>query len=80
MGQRCASRHFMQRAVSLPTIVFLPSHLTSVCAKVFPADVVELTDLGAAHPGEEGLGLVRARAIQAVGNRVVDPVHLVVGM
>ncbi len=34
----------------------------------------------ATHPGEDGLGLVGASAVQAVGNRVIDTVHLAVSV
>lgn len=80
MGQRGACRQRVQRAVSLAAVIFLPSHLAGVGAQVFAADVVVLPDFGATHPGEEGLGLVGASAVQAVGNRVVDPVHLIVSV
>jgi hypothetical protein len=36
--------------------------------------------LGAAHAGEEGLGAVRAGAVHAVGDRVIDDFDAVAGV
>jgi hypothetical protein len=44
--------------------------------KVFPVNVVMLADLGATHLREERLGRVRAGAVRAIGDRVIDAVHL----
>jgi hypothetical protein len=48
--------------------------------KVFPVNVVMLADLGATHLREERLGRVRAGAVRAIGDRVIDAVHLIVSV
>lgn len=39
-----------------------------------------LADLSPADAGEEGLGLIGASSIEAVGHRMVDPTHLPVSV
>ncbi len=80
MPERGYRRHFVQRAVRHASVVFLPCHLASVGREILSADVVVLSDFGATQAREVGLGLVRASAVQAVCNRMVDPVHLVVSV
>lgn len=57
-------------------MVLAPCGFLRIADQIRPGDVVMMTDLGAAHPGEKFLGAVRVDATgQAVSRLVVDTLH-----
>ena len=80
MRQRRRRRGLVQRPVRHPAAILPPRHLDGVGREVLAADVVVLAQLGAAQTREVAFGLVRARAVQGEGNRVVNAHHVVVGV
>jgi hypothetical protein len=64
------------KAVRVAPMILTPGALLREPGEVRAGEVVMMADLGAAHAGEERLGVVRVDpAFQAVGFLVVDPVH-----
>ena len=61
-------------------MILAPSHFGRVGVQALAADPVMHADLGAAQPGEIRLGLVGARAVLAECDRMIDPVHVVMGV
>jgi hypothetical protein len=73
-GERNRPLHLI--AIADPALVFAPSGLLRVAEQVWAGHVVVVPDLAPAHAGEEGLGVVRVDAIEAVSLLVVDAGYL----
>ena len=80
MRQRRSRSGLVQRPVRHPPPILAPGHLDGVGQQVLAADVVVLTQLGAAQAGEVAFGLVGAGTILGERDRMVDPHHVVVGV
>ena len=75
-----ADEHCELVSVRLAAVILAPSHLGRIGLKIRASDMMMNADLGAAHAGEEGLGLIGASAVRrAVFNLMIDALYGEVG-
>lgn len=83
-GRPCIQRE-MRNAEDLlsvcgAAVVFSPCGFLGVPDKVFACDVMGMADFAVAKAGEVGFSMVRAGVLVAVGDFVIDALHLVTRM